>query len=81
MEERIAIIGIIVEALEKNYLVQEVLHSYNKYILGRMGLPRVDENTNVITLVVKAPQSEISALSGKLGSIDGVTAKAIYKKA
>lgn len=81
MEERIAIIGIIVEALEKNYLVQEVLHSYNKYILGRMGLPRVDENTNVITLVVKAPQSEIPALSGKLGSIDGVTAKAIYKKA
>lgn len=80
MENRIAIIGIITGGTGSNFKVQEVLHSYNKYIVGRMGLPRVEEDVNVITIVVKAPQNEISSLSGKLGSIDRVTAKAIYKK-
>lgn len=81
MEDRIAIIGLIIDSTDKNRLVQEILHSYNKIIVGRMGLPRVKDDINVISLVVKASQKEISALSGKLGSIEGVTAKAIYQKA
>lgn len=80
MEERIAIVGIIVENRDEIEKVQEILHDYGNYILGRMGIPRVEENVNVITIVLKAPQEEIAALSGKLGNLENITAKTIYKK-
>lgn len=75
---RIAIIAIFVE--DKNYVhrVNDILHQYGKYVLGRMGLPNVEDGLNIITLVVKASQEEISALSGKLGSLDGVISKVTY---
>jgi putative iron-only hydrogenase system regulator len=75
---RIAIVAIFVE--DKNCInkVNDILHQYGKYIIGRMGLPNVEEGLNIITLVVKASQEEISALSGKLGSLSGVISKVTY---
>lgn len=75
---RIAIIAIFVE--EKSYIhkVNDLLHQYGEIIIGRMGLPKVEEGLNIITLVVKGDQDEISALSGKLGSLKGVISKVTY---
>lgn len=75
---RIAIVAIFVE--DKNYVhkVNEILHQYGEFIIGRMGLPNVEEGLNIITLVVKASQEYISALSGKLGSLDGVISRVTY---
>ncbi|WP_100066155.1 TM1266 family iron-only hydrogenase system putative regulator [Miniphocaeibacter massiliensis] len=80
METRVAIIGIIIEDSSSSKFVNEILHDYSSYILGRMGIPKVKENVNVISVIVDAPQNEISALTGKLGMIQEVSCKAIYSK-
>ena len=81
METRIAVIGIIIEDKEAVALVNEILHQYGGYIIGRMGLPYEKKQVNIISVVVDAPGDIISALSGKLGSIHGVSAKALHSKA
>lgn len=80
METRVAIIGIIVEKIEAAADVNRVLHEYSDYIIGRMGLPYRKKSVNIISVAVDAPQDTVSALSGKLGGIDGVSSKAVYSK-
>ena len=78
METRVAVIGIIVEKREATARINEILHEYSTYIIGRMGIPYRERGINVISVVIDAPQDAISAMSGKLGKLDGVTAKAAY---
>ncbi|MBU5478071.1 iron-only hydrogenase system regulator [Eubacterium sp. MSJ-13] len=80
MENRIAILGIIVENMDSVSEVNGFLHEYNKYIIGRMGMPYREKNVSVISIVMDAPNNVISAVSGKLGMLDGVSAKAVYSK-
>ena len=74
METRIAILGIIIENMDSVSDVNELLHEYNKYIIGRMGMPYREKN------VMDAPNNIISTVSGKLGMLSGVSAKAVYSK-
>ena len=78
MQTRVAVIGIIVENPAATARLNEILHEYSDYIIGRMGIPYRKRSISVISLVVDAPQDAISALSGKLGRLEGVTAKAAY---
>ena len=78
METRVAVIGIIVENEESVNKLNELLHDYGKYIVGRMGIPYREKGINIISIVIDAPQDVISALSGKIGVLDGVSAKAAY---
>ena len=80
MENRIAILGIIVENMDSVSEVNGFLHEYNKYIIGRMGMPYREKNVSVISIVMDAPNNVISAVSGKLGMLDGVSAKAVCSK-
>ena len=80
MENRIATLGIIVENPASVEALNGILHDYAEYIIGRMGIPFRERKISVISLVMDAPQQEISALSGKLGNLDGVTCKAAYSK-
>ena len=80
METRIAILGIIVENMDSVSEVNELLNEYNKYIIGRMGMPYREKNVSVISIVMDAPNNVISAVSGKLGMLDGVSAKVVYSK-
>lgn len=75
---RVALIGIIVEDREAAARINGVLHEYSEYIIGRMGIPYRDKQMNVISVVLDAPQSIVSALSGKLGMIPGVSSKCVY---
>ncbi len=77
---RIALIGIIVEDTDSVERMNAILHEAGEYIIGRMGLPRVKEGVNVISVVVDAPEEKINALSGKLGMCKGITSKVIYGK-
>ena len=77
-ETRIAVIGIIVEDKAAVSQVNSLLHEYGQYIIGRMGLPYEKKEVNIISIVVDAPMDKISALSGKLGKLPGVSAKALY---
>lgn len=74
---RVALIGIIVDsdnvgdvAIDK---LNGLLHSYSKYIIGRMGVPYHKKNISIISVAIDAPNDVISALSGKLGAIKGIS--------
>ena len=71
METRVALMGIIVEEPERAAEVNELLHRYSEYVIGRMGV-------NIISAVLDAPQDVISALSGRMGRLEGVSAKTLY---
>lgn len=76
----IALISIMVRQDDGAQQVNALLHEYRDMILGRMGLPLKEHRLNVISVVADAEQTEINALAGRLGRIDGVTAKALYRK-
>ena len=81
MESRIALIGIIVTDTKQSTKLNAILSEFGQYIIGRMGLPHHkhgDEELAIISVAVEAPQTKISALSGKLGMVDGVSVKAMY---
>lgn len=78
MEKRVAVMSIIVEKNESAELLNSVLHHYGEYIIGRMGIPYREKGVSVISVVIDAPQDMISALSGKIGNLDGVTVKTAY---
>jgi len=78
METRVAIIAIIIEDIESATAVNNILHEYAQYIIGRMGLPYRQRMINIISIVVDAPHDVISAMSGKIGRLKGVNAKAVY---
>ena len=63
METRVALIGIIVGNRQESAKLNEILHEYGQYVVGRMGVPYKDKDINVISLIVDAPQDVISALS------------------
>lgn len=78
MELRIAVISIIVEDRSSVEKLNIILHEYGEYIIGRFGLPYRERGINIICAVMEAPQDQISAMSGKIGRLKGVTAKATY---
>lgn len=78
MDKRIAVISIIVEKSDSTEKLNSILHEASEYIIGRMGIPYREKNVSVISVVIDAPQDVISALSGKIGSLDGVNAKTAY---
>lgn len=80
MENRVAIISMIIDNEEIIPEVNRLLHEYGRYILSRMGLPYRERALNIICVVADAPADVISALSGKLGRLQGVTSKAVYSK-
>lgn len=80
MDRRIAILGIIVEDMDSVERVNELLHEYREYIVGRMGMPYRERGVSVISVVMDADTNTVSALSGKLGMTPGVSSKAVYSK-
>lgn len=78
MESRVAVIGIIVEDPDSVETVNALLHQCAPYILGRMGIPYRDRGISVISIAIDAPQDVINTLSGKLGKLNGVSAKTAY---
>lgn len=80
-ESRVAVLSVLVEQAEAVEQINAMLHEYAPYIIGRMGLPYREKNISVICVVMDAPQPAISALSGKIGRISGVSTKVAYAKA
>ncbi len=80
MDTRIALIGIIVEDVEATKKLNTILHEYEQYLVGRMGIPYRQKDIRIISVVIDATNDIISSLSGKLGMIDGINIKTIYSK-
>lgn len=81
METRVAVISIIVEDTEAVEKLNSLLHKYGEFIIGRMGIPYRQKGINIISVALDAPSDTINALTGALGRIPGVSAKANYSKA
>ena len=80
METRVAVMSIIVENTSSIETLNGILHEYRDYIIGRMGLPYRPKNINIISIALDAPQDVISALSGRIGNLEGVNVKTAFSK-
>ena len=79
MDNRVALIGIMVENPDSIETMNRRLHEYGQYSIGRMGLPYRERGLSIISSVLDAPMNQISSLSGKLGMLDGISTKTIYQ--
>jgi len=78
MDKKIAVIGIVVNNRRENAAkVNQILTAFGHLVVGRLGIPYEEKNLSIISIIIDATNDEIGAISGKLGSIDGVKAKAV----
>lgn len=78
MTTRVAVMSIIVENPDSVEVLNGILHENGKYIIGRMGIPYREKGINIISIALDAPQDTISAMSGKIGNLPGVSVKTAY---
>ena len=78
MKTRVAVMGIIVEDVDSVAQLNDLLHTYSKYIIGRMGIPYREKGINIVSIAIDAPQDTISALSGKIGNLPGISVNTAY---
>ncbi|MBE6626961.1 MAG: iron-only hydrogenase system regulator [Ruminococcaceae bacterium] len=81
METRVAVMSIIVEEADTVEILNSILHEYRGYIIGRMGIPYREKGISIISIAVDAPQNTISAMSGRIGKLSGVSVKTAYSAA
>lgn len=80
MDNKVSVISIIVKDEDSAGRVNELLHEFRQYIVGRMGIPYRDRGVSIISVVLDAPGDITSTLSGKLGMLQGVSAKTLTAK-
>ena len=78
METRVAVIAIIVQESSSAVSINTLLHDYDRYIIGRRGIPYRQKGISIINIAIDAPQDIINRLAGAIGRLDGVTAKTVY---
>ena len=78
METRVAVMSIVVENVDSVEELNGILHEYGEHIIGRMGLPYRRRKVHIISIALDAPQDTISALSGRVGSLNGVSVKTAF---
>jgi len=78
METRVAVVSIIVENSDTIEKLNAILHEYGEYIIGRMGIPYRKRGINIISIALEAPQNVISAMTGKVGNLPGISVKTAY---
>lgn len=70
--------SIIVENGDSVEQINALLHENGEYIIGRMGIPYRKRKISIISIALDAPQDTISALSGRIGNLAGVSVKTAY---
>ncbi|MCQ2417165.1 MAG: iron-only hydrogenase system regulator [Oscillospiraceae bacterium] len=78
MPTRVAVIAIIVQDIQSASSINALLHAYDQYIIGRMGIPYRTKGISIINVAIDAPQDMINRLAGEIGRLNGVTAKTVY---
>ena len=80
MANRVSDISSIIKNEEAAGAVNDLLHEFRQYIVGRMGIPYRERGVSIISVVLDAPGDKTSSLSGKLGMLEGVSAKTLTAK-
>ena len=78
MDNRVALMAIIVEDRDSVKELNDLLHEYGDYIIGRMGIPYHKRGISVLSVALDASNNVISSLSGKIGKLSGVSIKTAY---
>ncbi len=78
MQTRVAVMAIIVDDPEAVTELNQQLHEFSEYVIGRMGIPYRSRGINIISVALDAPQDRIAALAGRLGNIKGLSVKTAY---
>ena len=78
METRVAVMSIIIENPSTVEKINNLLHDYSQFIIGRMGIPYRDKGISIISIAIDGPQDKTAALSGKIGNLNGVNVKTVY---
>ena len=78
MDQRIAVMAIVIEDLDSAEKVNELLHGSAQFVVGRMGIPYRKRGISIISVALDAPQDAISALAGRIGTLKGVSVKTAF---
>lgn len=78
MENKIAVVAIIVENPDVVAELNEILHEFSESIIGRMGIPYRAKKLSLISIALDAPKEVIDELTGKLSKLDQVTVQTAY---
>lgn len=79
-DNRLGTVGIVVEDMEASPVINSILHQYAGIIVGRLGIPYRTRGVAIIALAVDGTVEEISAMTGKLGKLEGVSVKSAITK-
>ena len=79
-ENRLAVISVIVENREVSPQINALLSEFGEYVIGRMGIPYKEKGVSIISIAVDAHAGIINRLTGKIGMLNGVTAKTLMHK-
>lgn len=79
-EKRLAVISIIAEKRDRSAEINSLLSAYGEYIVGRLGIPYREKSVYVLSVVIDAPAEVINTLTGKIGMLEGVTAKTLMSR-
>lgn len=77
---RIAVLSVIIEDRAISEKINALLADYGDFVVGRLGIPYRKKGVFVISVVLDAPETQINALTGKIGRLSGVTAKTLFSR-
>lgn len=77
MASRVGVVSIVVENGDSIAQLNSILHEYGEYVIGRMGVPYREKKISLISVAMDAPQDVFSSINGKIGRLDGVSAKTV----
>jgi putative iron-only hydrogenase system regulator len=80
MNGRIATLSIFIEKKESVKKVNDILSEFSELIISRMGIPYREKRVSVIVLILDGTNEEMSAMSGRIGNLEGVSVKTAVKK-
>ncbi len=72
MEQRVGVIGIVIEDRNMAPKINSILSEHNEIIIGRMGVPYRERGISVISLIVDGSTDEVGAMTGKIGGVRNV---------
>lgn len=77
-QRAIAVVTVLFSDYGLSDKINEILHQYGKYIVGRMGMPYREGNVYIINVTLDAPHEEIESLFHKIHILSGVQTKVTY---
>ena len=80
MEKRIGSILILITDRSAVKVLNGLISNYADIIIGRQGLPVHSTRNGIISLVLEGTTDQISALSGQLGRLSGISVKSVVLK-